>query len=215
MICKFCDKECKNYNSKRQHEVRCKFNPDALEIKSNFIAYNKKIKNGEIIKEFDNHYVKAEKCNLIKPIVSPETRKKLSIASKRQIWDDERKNSLSIIMTKVALEKPEIYSNKQKRTTEEYKGFKFDSPWELIVAKFLDFKDIKWTRPIKPIPYFWNNKWHLYFPDFYLLEEDTFIEVKGYETERDIAKWKAVEKLVVIKQKEIKQITSGNFVLVL
>ena len=28
MNCKFCNKECKNLNSLRQHEVRCKLNPD-------------------------------------------------------------------------------------------------------------------------------------------------------------------------------------------
>ena len=29
IICKFCDKECKSLNSKAQHELYCKLNPDA------------------------------------------------------------------------------------------------------------------------------------------------------------------------------------------
>lgn len=50
-----------------------------------------------------------------------------------------------------------------------------------------------------------------YFPDFYLPESDMWIEVKGYETERDIAKWESMinvhkKNLNIVKSKEIKNL---------
>ena len=51
--------------------------------------------------------------------------------------------------------------------------------------------------------YEWENKIHLYFPDFYLPDYDIYIEVKGYERERDRCKWKVVPNLLVLKKKEI------------
>ncbi len=39
MNCKYCGKECKNTNSLTQHEIRCKQNPDKIEIKSNIVTY--------------------------------------------------------------------------------------------------------------------------------------------------------------------------------
>ncbi len=215
MNCIFCDKLCKNFNSKRQHEVRCKLNPDAIEIVSNFINYNEKVKSGEIERKITNQFTKAKELGLEKPIVKDSTRKKISENSKKYIWTEERKLEHSKIMSEVALNNPDVYGNKQKRNIIDYKGYKFDSLWELNVAKYFDLNGIKWIRPEVPIPYKWNDKWHLYYPDFYLVDFDKYIEVKGYETDRDKAKWSSVKNIIVIKQKEIKQIIDGNFVLVL
>lgn len=33
LFCRYCNKQCKNLNSLKQHELRCKFNP-------NHLAYN-------------------------------------------------------------------------------------------------------------------------------------------------------------------------------
>jgi len=60
MECKFCNKECKNGNSLRNHERLCKLNPNCQNIKSNFIIYNEKLKNGLIKKENKNQYTKAK-----------------------------------------------------------------------------------------------------------------------------------------------------------
>ena len=56
--CKFCDRECKNNNSLVQHQIRCNKNDNKIEVKSNFIEYNKKIKNNEITKEYTNQFIK-------------------------------------------------------------------------------------------------------------------------------------------------------------
>lgn len=211
MLCEFCEKICKNKISYAQHRIRCKSNPDRIIIISSFIAYNTKLKNKELTKEHSNQYVKAAKLGLDKPQISDETRSKLSKFQKGKKWSDERKKEHSEIMSRVVAENPEVYSNKQKRVIQEYNGNKFDSSWELIVAKYFDEKFIRWERNVKPFPYFWNDKWHLYFPDFYLPDEDIFVEVKGYKTDRDIEKWKAVENLIVFFQKEISLIRENKF----
>jgi predicted nuclease of restriction endonuclease-like RecB superfamily len=51
-----------------------------------------------------------------------------------------------------------------------------------------------------------------YFPDFYIESLDLYVEIKGYETERDRAKWfQFPHKLVVLKLDEINQIKNGTF----
>ena len=37
--CKYCGKECKNLNSLKQHEIRCKENPNNITNKGNTIPH--------------------------------------------------------------------------------------------------------------------------------------------------------------------------------
>jgi hypothetical protein len=89
----------------------------------------------------------------------------------------------------------------------EHNGVKLKGTWEVKIATILDKYNIKWSNDIKPFNYYWNNNWHLYFPDFYLEEYDIYIEVKGYQRDRDIEKWKVLDNLIVIKKYDIKKIT--------
>lgn len=220
MFCKFCNKLCKNANSHRNHVRLCKLNPDKQYIKSaGFSKYNEQIKLGE--RSGTNHYIKAKELGLSKPIVSIETRNKISNNSKiaaKNYWNDETRKRRSEIMKRVVRENPDSYSanNVCGRTKKIiYNGFTLNGSWELIVAQWLDKNNIKWTNKIEPFTYIWNESTHLYFPDFYLIDYDWYIEVKGYERERDRCKWLAVENLVVIKQKEIKEIKSDLYRLAL
>lgn len=220
MNCKFCNKECKNANSHRNHERLCKMNPNRQEIKSaGFTLYNKQIKLGERIGT--NQYIKAKQSGLEKPVVSDETRKKISIGSKiaaAKYWSNETRKQRSEIMKRVVQENPDSYSanNVCGRTKKFlYNGFELTGSWELIVAKWLDENNIKWTNKINPFTYTWNDTDHLYFPDFYLPDLDWYIEVKGYERERDLCKWAVVPNLVIIKQKEIKEINQASYRLAL
>lgn len=59
--------------------------------------------------------------------------------------------------------------------------------------------------------YTWNGE-RTYFPDFYIESLDLYVEVKGYETDRDRAKWLHFpKKLCIIKAAEIKKIRQGSF----
>jgi len=210
LLCKFCNKECKNDNSLRNHERLCRNNQSRQVLK--WDGSGKRGKPG------GNQYTKAKELGIDAPVVSAETRQKLSDASKKQVWDETRRLNHSKTMRRVVIENPESYTSSNvcgRVKVEEYKHEKFHGKWEVEVAKWLDKNNIKWERSsITPFNYFWNNSWHLYFPDFYLPELDIFLEVKGYETDRDRCKWSVVKNLVVIKNREIKLIREDKFALV-
>lgn len=167
-----------------------------------------------------NQYTKAKETG-IPYIMSEETRAKLSKAAteynKIRLADPEYRKRHSEAMKKAVLRNPDSYtaSNIVGRVKiEEYNGEKFHGKWEVEVAKWFDRNQIKWERKVQPVNYFWNDSWHLYFPDFYLPEHDVYIEVKGYETERDRAKWAALPNLIVLKSKQIKEIRENKFALI-
>ena len=91
-ICKYCGRKCKNLNSLTQHEIRCHSNPNRITNCGNHGA----------TKGYPgyNHYIKAKLLGLPKPKISEETRKKLSIASKKynenRIISPEQREKLSL-----------------------------------------------------------------------------------------------------------------------
>ena len=212
-ICKFCKKECKNTNSLKNHERLCRENPNRQIIKNGFTEYNRKLKNHEVTRRTGNQFTKARRENRIY-VVSETTKNKIrEFASKRRHTDIE-KQRISSTMKIVARNNPEIYSLSQihKRTKHyTYNGIRIDGTWELLFLKYLDQLNIRWERCKTPFEYIWNNSTHSYYPDFYLSDYDVFIEVKGYETARDLEKYKVVPNLYVIRKNEIKLIQSNLF----
>jgi len=79
----------------------------------------------------------------------------------------------------------------------------------VLVAKWLDSFKIVWIRKIGGIKYLWNGKEKTYFTDFYLPTLNLFVEVTGYQTDRDKCKWAMVPNLVLIKKREIDLIQQG------
>jgi hypothetical protein len=65
------------------------------------------------------------------------------------------------------------------------------STWELKYAEYLDSQGINWKRNTKRFTYLNENIEHYYVPDFYLIDSDEYIEVKGWERPDDKLKWKA------------------------
>lgn len=207
--CNKCQKEYKTQQGLNAH-IGWHNKPNR---KSNFTEYNEKLKKGEVIKENSNQFVKAKLEGRTISVLE-KTKKKLSIASKKQIWTDERRKKHSNSMKLAVKNNPDSYSanNVSGRTkTLEYNGTKLKGKWELLVAKWLDDNNIKWTNKIDGIPYEWDDNIHLYFPDFYLIELDKYIEVKGYERERDRCKWKVLDNLIILKKKEIELIKENKF----
>jgi len=67
---------------------------------------------------------------------------------------------------------------------------KLDGNWELKVAQYFDSNNINWERNAKRFKYLDSNgKERSYCPDFFLLDENKYIEVKGFVTELDKLKW--------------------------
>lgn len=178
---------------------------------SNFCNYNN---SG---RKRSNQFIKAKELGLDNLVVSQETKNKISnkmsLYNKNNPWSEERKLNFSKVMQKAVENNPQSYSSKNVCGRTKMFNFidsyscktKLNGRWELLVATFLNECNIKWTNIIQQgFKYEWNNKEHLYFPDFYLPELDLYIEVKGYERDRDRCKWKALNNLIIVKQKEIK-----------
>lgn len=91
-----------------------------------------------------------------------------------------------------------------KVRTYEYKGVKLHGKWELQYAQWLDKNNVKWRRPKEKFVYIFEEKERFYTPDFYLIDSNEYIEIKGYETEKDRVKWNQFPlKLRTIKGKEL------------
>ena len=210
MDCQYCKKEFLNPNSLRNHERLCKENPGRQIIKSNFIEYNRKIK--ELGLPGNNQYTKAKKEGRTITI-SDDLRKKLSDSGKGRKLSKDQKSKISDSMKRVVREKPESYSasNVNGRVKKVlYKGVLMDSKWELEFAEWCDKESISWEKNTLGFEYEWNGN-RIYYPDFYLKDLKRFVEVKGYERERDLVKWKSVPDLIIIKMEEIKKIRQGKY----
>lgn len=212
MKCEICNREFKTIQALNSH-VGWHNKPNR---KSNFISYNNSIKNGEKDKVNSNQFIKAKKLGLPTIIVSEETRKKIGKSSSERMiehWKDPNNVKKQSDAMKIAvLNNPESYSS--QNVSGRVKSYdcvdsfnnkvKLKGKWELKVATYLNDNNIKWTNKITPSPYFWNNDWHLYFPDFFLIDSNVYLEVKGYQRDRDIEKWNYFkDNLIIIKKKEI------------
>jgi hypothetical protein len=211
MKCEYCKRECKNLNSLTQHKIRCKENPNKILVKSNFIEYNKKLRDNGV-KQL-NHFSKAKLLGLESPIMSKETREKISKSNKGKKLTDESKERISKGMARAIKENPDSYSRnnvcgrtKLMETLDSLGSpTKVNGGWEFLVSRYLDSRNIRWINKItEEFIYFWEGKERRYYPDFYLIDYGIYLEVKGYERERDLLKWETIkDKLIVIKKKEI------------
>lgn len=78
-----------------------------------------------------------------------------------------------------------------------------DSTYELNYAIYLDNQNIKWERNTK---HFYYTEKNYYIPDFYLIEENLYVETKGFSTEKDKLKWQAVPNLKVLFKKDLQSL---------
>ena len=208
MNCQYCDKTFKNKNALAQHKIRCPSNENRIHIKS----------NGNPGHRGGNHYTKAKETG-IPYIMSDLTREKIADGSRNRIWTKENRENLSNSMRQAVINNPDSYSAnnvcgrvKNIEILNEGVLVKVKGKWEYNVANYLIENNIRWTNDIKPFNYIWNDKNHLYFPDFYLIDYKVYVEVKGYQRERDLAKWKYFpEKLIVLKKDEIRLINDNQF----
>ena len=116
MNCKFCDKECKNANSLRNHERLCKLNPERQ-----LTTYEKygPIKGFNLTGTCggENQYTKAKRLGLPKPRLSEIARKKLSDLNKRNrpMDNPETRRKLSETMKLIYSINPPKVAGRSKR----------------------------------------------------------------------------------------------------
>lgn len=122
--------------------------------------------------------------------------------------DPAERKKQSESMKRAVANYPESYTSSNRGRTKQIEkyGIKFQGNWELLYWEYCVEHQIIIERCSERFPYEWNGT-RSYNPDFYLPETDTYVEIKGYETERDKAKWRDFPKtLKVIKYKELKEL---------
>lgn len=210
-ICKYCGKICKNKNSLIQHEIRCKENPNKINVVSNFINYNNDVKNG--LRKGSNKFIKYSKLG-IKLHLSQETKDKISKKQTGKKHSQKTKDKISKSIRKAVINHPDSYSssNVNGRVKKvEYNNQIYDSSWEVIFVKYLEGTNYTWCKNKQGFEYIWNDKTHIYYPDFYINDLNIYVEVKGYKRDRDIYKWKSVDNLIIISKNEINDIENSKF----
>jgi len=163
--CKHCKQEFEDntLNWKANHSRWCDSNPKKVEYKSNLAkARESKTAEGRIraadkLKKLHaaGVYSHVDKKNFLGKTHTPETIERI------------REKALS------------SNHRRLKKGMVEYNGVMLDSSWELALAKSLDKNNIRWIRP-EPV------KWidasgiqHNYFPDFYLVDYDIYLDPKN------------------------------------
>jgi prolyl oligopeptidase PreP (S9A serine peptidase family) len=155
--------------------------------------------------------------NRVMETLTQEGRQKLiqhRVDMNNKQWNDPAfKEKHRAAMKKAVLANPESYSSSNRGRTKQIivDGIKLQGQWEVDFYLWAKSKGLEPKRPDQAFKYEWNGeRW--YHPDFYIKSLDLYIEVKGYETDRDRAKWLHFpNKLRIIKEAEIKQIRKGCF----
>lgn len=202
LLCTFCkSKECKNANSLRNHERLCHCNPNKQistlarpDIQATQKRSNAAIKAKEEGKEF---------------VVSQETRNKVGAATSARTAEWNKANGKKIAKTiNEKVTNGEWHTSLAKHMHVDYNGIDLHGSWEVKYAQYLDLHNIPWIRNKDSFTYEFEGKSRKYTPDFYLLQTDEYIEIKGYKTEKDDAKWTQFpkhRKLIVLMGEDLKK----------
>lgn len=206
-ICRFCEIEKKNDNSLRNHERLCKKNENKQTTwfqENQKLVFQRRIALGA-----QNGATKA-KTEGREFIVSEITRKKHSVANKlrSEQWHVDNGKKIAVTVQQ-KVKDGEWHTSLARHMHIDYKGIDLHGTWELKYAQYLDANDIKWIRNKDTFKYIFDDKERLYTPDFYLLDSDEYVEVKGYKTAKDNAKWSQFpynRKLIVLMATELKSL---------
>lgn len=187
MTCQYCNKICKNKNSKTNHERFCVQNPNKVEHPRGMLgkSSNKKGKT-----KYNDSSLMKQSITMKERIISGEV-----IGWTGRKHKEETKQKLSII----ACERLEKHSKYSKNV--EYKpGIILESSFEVLLAELLDGMLIEWQKV--RTGYIWDDggKIRRYVPDFYLPKYDIFLDPKNdYLIKKDKKKIESAQKLNNIK----------------
>lgn len=203
--CKFCNKDCHNNGGLKSHEPHCKHNPNYVKRSTGSYGqspWNKGLttKTSEKVKQCKETYKKHFNEG---KFVGSWTGKKHSIEFKQKMSEITKNRHAKGWDNKCGR------APKFKYHSDIAGDVTLDGSWELAVAKYLDKNKIIWKRNTDRFEYInlQGNK-SFYKPDFYLINEDTYIEIKGYETDLDKCKWKQFpKKLKIWKKKDLLELS--------
>tara|TARA_B110000285_G_C14835291_1_gene472789 strand:+ start:75 stop:722 length:648 start_codon:yes stop_codon:yes gene_type:complete len=161
--CKYCNKELSPRGL--THQKFCKDNPNKVDRSGK--------NNPNYGKVGGNQFTKAKEKGLEVPIVSKETRLKLSENAKGRTISEEHKKILSESAKKNGL------GGVRQSMWIEYNGKTLGSSYEHTLAIDLDANNIKWDtcsrfKYLDP-----NGKHRTYTPDIYLIDYDVYLDPKN------------------------------------
>lgn len=141
--------------------------------------------------KFLGNHSKYCKLNENREIFPEERRRAVQEATTGVKWSKTAKEKHKIRMQQAVLDHPASYSgyNRWKRRAVKYGGHLFHSAWEVRAVKYFENAGIDVRPNQKAFNYEWKGS-RRYTPDLYLPRYKTFVEVKGWRTERDECKWR-------------------------
>jgi len=226
MFCQYCNRSAKSLRSNQQHEIRCKENTGRISLEylkgrtknqpmwipNTACLFCQKNYNNKIA--LSNHVIRC-KCNPDRKlqVMTPEGKIKHIESNKKRILTAEQRSNHSNSMKRAVENNPDAYTSANRGRTKQIivDGIKFQGQWEVDFYLWAKQAGLNPRRSDRGFKYEWNGE-RTYYPDFYIESKDLYVEVKGYETERDRSKWlQFPEKLCIIKEKEITQIKNNIF----
>lgn len=205
ITCIHCSKEITSNNIER-HQIKCSLPKVASVPKFNPRNTGKKGRN---------QFSKARDEGRPIPVQSDESKAK-SLATKilrgSLSHSEESRKKISAAMKKAVAEHPDSYSSSNRGRTKQIivDGIKLQGQWEVDFYLWAKAHNMNPARPSKAFHYEWNGT-RSYHPDFYI-QSVGYVEVKGYETDRDRAKWDQFpEELFVVREQAIKSIRNNTF----
>lgn len=212
--CQYCNKECKSLNSLKNHEIRCKENPNKLPIKgfnehqfdnSNRIFINK---NGQLkhikkdkLEEYINDGWILGYTEEYKQKISNSLKGKSTGKASTYEKELERKRKISETMKK----NPQAGGYRKGSGVGKqgwYKDIFCDSSWELSFVCYYKEHNLNIQRCQEHRNYIFNNEEHVYIPDF--VTDDGIIEIKGYKSKQWNAKIEQNPDIKVLYYKDVK-----------
>ncbi len=177
--CRYCNKECKNENSLRNHERLCKLNPNHQENP----ATGKPAWNSGLTSKSDSRIISGD--TLSKHIIIGIEKSKAAGTytctgrGSSEEAEQARKAKISKSLTGVGGGKRHGSGRGKKGW---YKGFFCDSTYELVYIIYNLDHNITFKRCDRVYLYEYKNTIHKYYPDFELAD-GSLVETKGYHTE--------------------------------
>jgi hypothetical protein len=203
--CEFCGKLCKNHNSWRNHTRLCKLNPQRQ-----LTTYEKY----GAIPGFNNvgrsAWNKGKTAETDASMAEISHKLQAKYKSGELIAYQPMNDQEVRIKHKESMRK--AYSQYTKRTPGKFKygyynGIWCDSSWELAYLLYCYEHNIEVERNKFGFTYIWQGTPHSYFPDFYLPSSNCYVEIKGYKSDRDIAKIEQFsENLLVLEAADMQPI---------
>ena len=208
VYCKYCGKECKNLNSLKQHECRCKQNPNRIINDEYRQKISKSNKLTSLIKK-QNKYKPVTQIQKEKKIEEYNKNPKLCLQCGKPLTYQQYKYNQKFFCHKCSNQnketRPSRTDESRRKTSESmrislmngnttvcnynkkykqgwYNGVHCDSSYELVYLIYCLDHNIDIKRCDKIYEYSYKDSKHLYFPDF-IINNNTIVEIKGYHNE--------------------------------